>query len=121
MTLNFNESSNILNLYWNYPNLTGAATLEFISLHSNMPLQLNLTDLTVSGNARYSTSQFTIDGSEIAKNHFDGIYKAVLTIGDTIYTQAVKIIATPGGNTGTTNYISNNEDREAIVYYKPNY
>jgi hypothetical protein len=121
MTLNFNESNNILKLYWNYPNLTGVGTLEFISLHSNLPLQLNLTDLTVSGNSRYSTSQFTVDASEISKEHFNGIYKAVLSIGDTNYTQAVKIILTPGGDTGTVPYISNNEDREAVVYYKPEY
>jgi hypothetical protein len=34
---------------------------------------------------------------------------------------SLKLIYSPGGGTGTQDYISDNENREAVVYYTPDY
>lgn len=116
-------------LYWNIPNLSGTSddngwTLTFKSQHSNMEVDLGITSLSVTGNDRYSRVNFAIFAATTPINeHINGIYEAELAnvkLGLS-YKQMVKLITNPGGTTGTTAYISNNEDREAIVYYKPEY
>lgn len=115
-------------LYWNIPNISGTLnngwTLVFKSQHSNMEVDLNIVGLTITGNDRYSRVVFNIiPPSTPADQHINGIYEVELAnieLGLS-YKQVVKLITKPGGTTGTTAYISNNEDREAIVYYKPEY
>jgi hypothetical protein len=114
-------------LFWNIPNLSSAFgewNLVFKSQHSNMEVDLNVVSLAISGNSRYSRSNFAIiPPSAPAVQHINGIYEAELSnpVLGLSYKQVVKLITKTGGNTGTTPYISNNEDREAIVYYKPEY
>tara|TARA_R110000796_G_scaffold33764_3_gene87327 strand:- start:3263 stop:3652 length:390 start_codon:yes stop_codon:yes gene_type:complete len=116
-------------LFWNIPNLNGDTAnngwnLVFKSQHSNMEVDLNVITLSVTGNDRFSKVNFAIIPPAIpAAQHINGIYEVELsnTSLGLSYKQVVKLITNTGGTTGTTPYISNNEDREAIVYYKPEY
>lgn len=131
MTVQFYYQSDVgHDLLWNYPNIHGTSAtysgewnLEFISQHSNLPIDINIIQLVITGNDRFSKSTFLTVPPTAPKEHLNGIYVARLysdRLGES-YEQVVKIITSPGGNTGTTPYISNNEDRQAIVYYKPEY
>ena len=89
----------------------------------------DLIDLPVVGNLniftndRYTRVTFLTLFEDLALRHVNGIYEAELyneTFGLS-YKQLVKLITSPGGSTGTKPYISDNEDRQAIVYYKPEY
>jgi len=61
------------------------------------------------------------------EEHKNGFYTYYIGQGtgeypNLIYHQdIVKIITDPGGDAGEKEYISNNENREADVYYRPNY
>ena len=131
MTIKFFYGNDIAHdLFWNYPNINGTHTpengewqLRFKSMHSNTYLDLPIIDLTITGNDRFSKVDFTQIPPTTPKEHINGIYEAELfsdRLGKS-YKQIVKIITSPGGQTGTTPYVSNNEDREAVVYYNPEY
>lgn len=49
--------------------------------------------------------------------HYNGYY--TFCFGDLC--DIVKIITQPGGDDGKVEYISNNEERDAEVFYRPNY
>jgi hypothetical protein len=93
-------------------------------MHSNTYLDMDMTDPYVESNDRYSVASWiSFSAPRLNDQHVNGIYEAELyseKLGLS-YKQVVKIITSPGGTTGTEPYISNNEDREAIVYYKPEY
>lgn len=67
-------------------------------------------------NARYEQIIATIPAT-FMNEHQNGYY--TWTIGN--YSDIVKIITTPGGGLGEVEYISNNENREAETYFRPNY
>jgi len=70
----------------------------------------------VSENARYA--EFMVDlPADFEDKHYNGFY--TWTLGP--YTDIVKIITSPGGDSGKVEYISNNEERDAEVFYRPNY
>lgn len=86
---------------------------------------------TIESNARYARWYIQL-GEDWADNHKNGFYQWVLTppfpggdeptIGINPYIQGlVKIISDPGGDPGVVEYESNNEDREADTYFRPNY
>lgn len=133
MTLKFKYGSDIQHkLYWNIPNLEESVgnpsyypwNLRFKSMHSNRYLDMDMTNVAVQSNDRYSVATWiSFAAPRPNDQHINGIYEAELyseKLGLS-YKQIVKIITSPGGTTGTKPYISDNEDREAIVYYKPEY
>ena len=67
-------------------------------------------------NSRYIEIEATVP-SDFNETHQNGYY--TWTIGD--YSDIVKIITQPGGGLGDVEYISSNENREADVYFRPNY
>jgi hypothetical protein len=69
-----------------------------------------------ASNARYDEILATVPAT-FKDEHQNGYY--TWTIGN--YSNIVKIITQPGGGTGEVEYISNNENREADVYFRPNY
>lgn len=81
-------------------------------------------DLTLQNtNRRYTEFTFTIDNATTLE-HINGIYNYEVYNTDAptvIYSGLMKVVSGDGGTTGTTAYVSNNEDREAVVYYRPNY
>ena len=67
-------------------------------------------------NARYIEIEATVPAT-FKDEHQNGFY--TWTIGN--YSDIVKIITQPGGGAGEVEYISSNENREADVYFRPNY
>ena len=75
----------------------------------------------VTTNDRYTECQFTLPQLE-GDNHFNGMYNYTILYDTGVWDSgSLKLVYSPGGGTGTKNYISDNEDREAIVYYVPEY
>ena len=62
-----------------------------------------------------STILFLLADSE--DKHYNGFY--TWTLGT--YSDIVKIITVPGGDLGEVEYISSNENREAEVFYRPEF
>ena len=133
MTLEIFPSSDTQSIvYWNIANLEGIGDglnhdwkLAFKSQWSNTVIYEapSIGNLGITTNDRYTRCTFLTIGEGLADQHINGIYEARL-YNDVLgleYKQLIKIITSPGGSTGTKPYISDNEDREAIVYYKPEY
>jgi hypothetical protein len=131
MTLKiFSSNANQNQLYWNIANLADYAAphdwkLAFKSQWSNTVIYEapSMGTLVITTNSRYTKCTFSTAALDLTDQHINGVYEARL-YNDVLgleYKQLVKIITSPGGSTGTKPYISDNEDREAIVYYKPEY
>ena len=93
-----------------------------ISQYSHQALPLGVT--VIKTNARYSTLEVTFPIG-FGDEHKNGIYNWRLntSAGDTLEAGLVKIITSPGGGLGITEYISTwaTEERVADVFYRPNY
>tara|TARA_R110002051_G_scaffold128215_5_gene201840 strand:- start:773 stop:1150 length:378 start_codon:yes stop_codon:yes gene_type:complete len=93
-----------------------------ISQYSHQALPLGVT--VIKTNARYSTLEVTFPIG-FGDEHKNGIYNWRLntSAGDTLEAGLVKIITSPGGSLGITEYISTpaTEERVADVFYRPNY
>jgi hypothetical protein len=75
----------------------------------------------IATNDRYSEFVLTLP-SAAGVEHGNGMYNYVLKEnGGVIDSGSLKLIFSPGGGTGTQPYISDNETRQAIVYYDPAY
>ena len=124
MTLKFTTDTLDYSIVFDIANATlgGQWRLDLYSLASNtlwrsIDLTLHVT------NRRYTEFTFTIPNS-VTLEHINGIYKYECYNTDTPAEQLtglIKVISGDGGQMGTVNYVSNNEDREAIVYYRPEY
>jgi len=68
-------------------------------------------------NSRYAKILIDNLPADFRDKHYNGYY--TWSIGD--YSDIVKIITQPGGDDGKVEYISNNEERDAEVFYRPNY
>lgn len=81
----------------------------------SVPMMLTYT------NDRYLGFEFNLPQLE-GNKHLNSMcnYK-VYQDGGVIDTGSLKLIYSPGGGTGTKDYISDNENREAVVYYTPDY
>ena len=122
MTFYVQESSLTINFAVNQPNLSGALKFVVTSQYSKQPL--NLTAVVQNSNDRYTMLQTTFP-TGFGDEHKNGVYYwSLVDAGDvTIEEGLVKIITEPGGGMGTVAYNSGEatEQREADVYYRPNY
>ena len=102
--------------YMNNPpeNITGTFYLK--SQYSQDNIQAGNAYTVVTQNDRYAQIDVTFVAT-FKDKHYNGYY--TWSIGS--YSDIVKIITQPGGDTGTVDYISDNEEREADTYYRPNY
>jgi hypothetical protein len=104
------------------PNPVTAATLElevWSQLSNTLLFSVPLT--LVTSNDRYAEYTFTLPALE-GDNHYNGMYNYMLYQDSGLVDQgSLKLIFSPGGGTGTQDYISNNENRQAVVYYDPAY
>jgi len=107
-----------INLFINNPG--GIVSMQPIVLKS----QFSQTTITISDeltvvnqNERYAHIRGQFSNTDINADHKNGYY--TWTMGP--YTDIVKLIFNPGGDLGVTEYTSNNENREADVYYRPEY
>lgn len=121
MTILVNELFLTQQVSINQPNLTGAYTFVLTSQYSHQPIEMPVT--IVSTNKRFTTISITFP-TGFGDAHKNGIYNWRLETNlDTIEAGLVKIITEPGGGLGTTNFTSTpaTEEREAEVFYRPNY
>ena len=121
MTLKLYDNLTTYSLAFNVPNLTGQWYLLLKSQLSNSYFEIDPVALTlVSTNDRYT--EFTFEFPEgLPKEHKNGIYRYDLSDNSNIHSGLLKVICDTGGTMGTVSYISNNEDQEASVYYRPQY
>lgn len=119
MTIRFNNIDDTYPFFVN-GNQSTATSMKIISMHSNTELIDIPLDL-IDYNDRYTHFEFTLT-ENLGDQHLNGIYSYVI-LDDTaaLVSGVVKVITEPGGETGTEAYISNNENREAIVYIRPAY
>lgn len=120
MTIYITDVDTMVSVAFNTPNLADSLTFTLTSQWSNtetvsVPLTL------VESNDRYSEFFFTVP-ADLANEHKNGIYDYQLLDGlNVVESGLCKLILEPGGTYGTEEYISNNDDREADVYYRPEY
>lgn len=102
----------------NPPQLDGNADLVLKSQYSQtavLTIPAADWDLTIDNN-RWAEITAQVPAT-FKDEHQNGYY--TWTIGN--YSDIVKIITQPGGSSGEVEYISNNENREADVFFRPNY
>lgn len=75
----------------------------------------------IQGNERYCSFEFLLPSVEGLEHKNSMCDYTVFQDGIVIDTGSLKLIYSPGGGTGTQAYISDNEDREGVVYYRPAY
>lgn len=108
-----------LTLYANKPATIDLNQSIVITSQYSQTVALTITTgnwTTAIDNDRYVQIEATIPAT-FKDEHQNGYY--TWTIGN--YSDIVKIITSPGGGPGEVEYISSNENREADVYFRPNY
>lgn len=120
MTLNIPTGVTTLNVSFNTPNLTGT---HYLAIQSQWGKEVWSWEMTpVTSNDRYSEFLISITEAE-RKEHINAIYDYEVQdgSGNVMETGLLKYITEEGGSTGTTPYVSDNENREAPTYYRPQY
>lgn len=101
--------------YINSPStITGDFSLK--SQYSQEVIYTTSNYSVATSNDRYAKIDVTFP-VDFKDKHYNGYY--TWSIGN--YSDIVKIITAPGGDDGKVEYISNNEERDAEVFYRPNY
>lgn len=75
-------------------------------------------------NDRYSEFRVSLNNLfENSDEHYNGIYEYELLCDDesVLDSGLIKVVTNPGGTTGDTAFVSNNENLEADTYFTPNY
>ena len=105
---------------FNQPNATGDWTLELYSQYSHKTiLDVELTIYTT--NDRYTEFYFFVP-ADFYNEHLEGVYDYYLKKeGVSIETGNMKLVLEPGGETGTQPFVSDNDERTADTYYRPQY
>lgn len=122
MTIEFTENVFDYSLFLNIAQVGASIDQRLIvsSQASNTEI-LNVPFNIGVSNGRYTRIDFTIP-TDIPAKHLNSMANYNVTIaGETIDEGILKITTNPGGGTYTQNYISNNETRQAKVYYRPEY
>ena len=123
MTLLIPESNLTIEFSLNLSNLAlgSAYVFTLTSQYSHQPLSIDAT-VTLS-NARYTTFEVVFPIG-FGDSHKNGIYMYDMsTLTESLEKGLVKIITSPGGETGITNYTSTpaTEERVADTFFRPNY
>lgn len=107
-------------VYSNLPNVYGEHTLTITSQYNKNVWTFTLYPQIT--NDRYTKFTTSIS-SEDRVGHFNGIYNFTITndVFEVVETGLLKWINEEGGSNDTVEYISNNENREAEQYYRPQY
>lgn len=121
MTLTVTTGTFAYTFFTNTANVTaGTFELTITSQWTNREV-IQVTPTLVTSNARYTEWLFTLPVNE-GDNHYNGMGDFSLTKdGVEIASGSLKLIYSPGGGTGSISYVSNNETREADVFYRPAY
>jgi hypothetical protein len=124
MTLYIADGQTTVNVSFNTPNLTGTHYLTVQSQASNEYWSWVMTP--VLSNNRYS--EFTINIIDPERTyHINAIYNYEVQYINAQNEQVVvesgllKYITEEGGSNGAIPYVSPNENRDAVTYYRPQY
>lgn len=122
MTIQFTEGTIGYSLYLNVANVSSGVTrtLQIVSQYSNTDI-IDTTFTIAVTNDRYTRIDFEIP-LDLPTKHLNQIANYIVTIDSQLVDQGVlKLTTEPGGGQFTQDYISNNENRQAKVYYRPEY
>ena len=120
MTITIIENQANFNLAINTPNILTDTQLEVFSPYSNTVL-FDLPATLIESNARFSLFTVAIP-TDFWNNHFNGMYTYKVYFGAETYDSgSFKLVTQPGGDMGTVQHITSNENREAQVVYRSNY
>lgn len=120
MTLNIPTGATTARITFNTPNLTGN---HYLAIQSKYGKEVYAWVMTlITSNNRYSEFEINITEAE-RKEHINAIYDyEVQNLAlEVVETGLLKYITEEGGATGTTPFVSSNENREAPTYYRPQY
>lgn len=120
MTLYLNNTDTTYDFFAN-GQLDTAAVLQIKSQWDHSILVEVDLDI-IESNERYTHFEFTL-GAPLGDQHKSGIYTYVVydDLSTALISGIVKVITEPGGTAGTESYISNNENRDGITYFRPTY
>ena len=105
---------------FNQPNATGSWKLRLYSQYSHKDV-LDVDLYILETNDRYTEFYFLIPAG-FYNEHLEGVYDYYLTKDSvSIETGNMKLVLTPGGETGTEPFVSDNDQRVAETYYRPIY
>lgn len=121
MTINI-DTTEQFTFTFNTPNIpTTGIFLRLDSQYSN-DVFLLWPGTVIETNERYSELEIDLTGTDISSGHHNGIYYYQVLDNDNIYDMGLcKLITNPGGSFGKVEYVSGNENREAQVFYRPNF
>lgn len=119
MTLYIPSDATSGNISFNVSNCSGLHQLKLTSLYGKEIFTWDLT--IVETNDRYT--EFSLSFTEQQRSaHLNGVYEyTILKAGAYVQHGLLKLVIENGGSPDTVEYISNNEDRQAPVYYRPEY
>lgn len=120
MTLKLTDGQVEYNLSFNIAEATGDWTLSLESQLSHLNILDGVALTIVNTNERYTEFSFEIP-ADLPQEHKNGIYNYTVTNETDTYVGLLKLVCGTGGTNGTVSYESNNEDRQAPVYYTPEY
>lgn len=118
MTFYFPTDATSYNFSVNVPNMSGTLFLVVQSLYNK---NLYAWALTIEEtNDRYTEFSMTLTDEE-TEGHFNGIFGYEIQDAEAnVYLSGLlKWINEDGGQMGTEPYISDNENREAVQFYRP--
>lgn len=120
MTLYLPTGATTARVSFNTPNLTTTHYLAIQSQASDEYWSWIMTPITA--NDRYSEFEINITEAERTA-HINAIYDYEVQNQalEVVETGLLKYITEEGGSTGTVSYQSNNENRAAVTYYRPEY
>jgi len=120
MTIQFIEEIQEYVLFLNVSNLvSGVNQIKITSQASNTTI-LDTTFTIGETNDRYTRIDFEIP--QIQEEHLNSIADYTVIVDEVVQdTGIIKVTTIPGGGTYTQNYVSNNEERQSKIYYRPNY
>ena len=119
MTITVNQTTETVSIN----NVSIPETVDFILTSGFSKEPVTLSAIRSTQNDRYSTIDITFP-TEFKDEHKNGVYYYSIEFDGIVYEAGyVKIITEPGGGNGITNFTSTpeTENREADVYYRPNY
>jgi hypothetical protein len=120
MTFYFQTGATSYEFSSNLTNLSGDHTLSIQSRYNKNAFEWDLT--IEESNDRYTTFSLDLTSQDV-EGHYNGVYNYQITDSEDNILEAglVKWINEDGGRMNTVSYTSDNENRDATQFYRPNY
>lgn len=120
MTIRINENQTVFTISINTPNISTECRIEVFSPYSNTVL-FDYPLTLIESNSRYTEFEADVP-VDFWDHHWNGMYTyRVYDEAEDFDKGSFKLITKPGGDLGTVDHISDNENRQAKVVYRSNY